>query len=284
MLRRSTAWLEKRGIESPRFDVELLMAHALGVKRLDLYLQFDRPLEAAETAPLRELVQRRSEGEPVAYLVGHKDFFSLPFAVDARVLVPRPETELLVEHALARLSGAEAGVRVADVGTGSGCIVVSLLHALPEATGVATDVSGGALEVAAANAETHGVRERLTLLRGDALGPLAGREAVLDAVLSNPPYIVRGDPDLAPDVAAHEPEDALYVPGDDPNELVERIAREALPLLRPGGFVAFEVGHTGAQDAAARLTALGYTAVEITPDLAGIERIVTGVRDRTPEG
>ena len=255
------------------------MAHALGVKRLDLYLQFDRPLEDAELGPLRELVQRRSEQEPVAYLLGRKDFYSLPFAVDARVLVPRPETELLVELAVERLGALEGdGLRVADVGTGSGCIVVSVLHALPAVAGVATDVSGGALEVAAANAETHGVRERLTLLRGDALAPLAGREAVLDAVISNPPYIVRGDPDLAPDVAKHEPEAALYVSGDDPNELVERIAREALPLLKPGGFIAFEVGHTGAQDAAARLAALGYEAVEITQDLAGIERIVVGVR------
>ncbi len=275
------------------------MAHALGVKRLDLYLQFDRPLEEGELTPLRELVQRRSEHEPVAYLLGHKDFYSLPFAVDARVLVPRPETELLVELAVKRLAAgaepvegspadedppvdadpsADGGPRVADVGTGSGCIIVSLLHALPAATGVATDVSAGALEVAATNAETHGVRERLTLLRGDALAPLAGREAVLDAVLSNPPYIVRGDPAVAPDVAKHEPEAALYVSGDDPNELVERIAREALPLLKPGGFIAFEVGHTGAQDAAARLTALGYTDVEITEDLAGIERNVVGVR------
>lgn len=256
------------------------MAHALGVKRLDLYLQFDRPLEDGELTPLRELIQRRSEHEPVAYLLGHKDFYSLPFAVDARVLVPRPETELLVELAVKRLeaAGGADGPRVADVGTGSGCIIVSLLHALPAATGVATDVSAGALEVAATNAETHGVRERLTLLRGDALAPLAGREAVLDAVLSNPPYIVRGDPEVAPDVAKHEPEAALYVSGDDPNELVERIAREALPLLKPGGFIAFEVGHTGAQDAAARLTALGYADVEITADLAGIERNVVGVR------
>ena len=253
------------------------MAHALGVKRLDLYLQFDRPLEDSELEPLRALVQRRSEHEPVAYLLGHKDFFSLPFAVDPRVLIPRPETELLVELAVKRLEGAEAP-RVADVGTGSGCIIVSVLHEVPESTGVATDLSGGALEVAATNAETHDVRERLTLLQGDALAPLAGREAVLDAVLSNPPYIVRGDPDVAPDVAKHEPELALYVSGEDPNEFVERIAREALPLLKPGGFVAFEVGHTGAQDASARLTALGYADVEITNDLAGIERIVSGTK------
>lgn len=255
------------------------MAHALGVKRLDLYLQFDRPLDEAELAPLRELIERRSEHEPVAYLLGHKDFHSLPFAVDARVLVPRPETELLVELAVKRLGAAEGDeIRVADVGVGSGCIIVSVLHALPDVTGVATDVSAGALEVAAANAVTHGVRERLTLLQGDALTPLAGREGVLDAVLSNPPYIVRGDPEVAPDVAKHEPDAALYVAGDDPNELVVRIAAQALPLLRPGGFVAFEVGHTGAGDAAARLTELGYTKVEVSEDLAGIERIVTGVR------
>ena len=275
MLRRSTAWLEKRGVERPRLDVEILMAHALGVRRLDLYLQFDRPLADPELGPLRALVRERGEGRPVAYLVGRRDFYSLPFAVDARVLVPRPETELLVEQAVERLRGVAAPC-VLDVGTGSGCIAVALLHALPEARGVATDLSPEALEVAAANAETNGVSDRLTLRTGDLLGALDASDGPFDAVLSNPPYIVRGDPNVEPGVDAHEPGLALYVPGDDGLELAVRIADGARRHLRADGFLALEVGFGQAVSACERLTALGYADVTATCDLGGIERIVSG--------
>jgi release factor glutamine methyltransferase len=251
------------------------MAHALGMKRLDLYLQFDRPLLEDELKPIRELLRKRSERTPVAYLVGRKDFFSLPFAVDARVLIPRPETELLVELAIKRLEGVSAP-RILDVGTGSGCIAVSVLHSLPEATGVAVDIAPGALEVAAANAETNGVTERLELLLGDLLAPVQGGS--FDAVLSNPPYIVRGDPSVEADVREHEPEQALYVAADDPLAVAKAVADQALAVLKPGGFLALEVGAGGAPAARQHLLDAGYRDVEISLDLGGIERIVSGHR------
>ncbi len=277
VLTRSTAWLKERGGESPRLDAELLLAHGLGLKRLDLYLQFDRPLVEAEVLRLRGLVQERGRGVPVAYLVGEREFWSLAFAVSPAVLVPRPETEHLVEAALAALAGCPAPV-IADVGVGSGCVAVSVLHGLAAARGHGLDLSAEALEVARGNAERHGVAGRLTLHRGDLLAPLRGSPdwGRLNAVLANPPYIVRGDPTVEAGVAAHEPALALYVSGDDPLELATRIAEQALEALAPGGFLALEVGAGSAPEACRRLAALGYADVRSIRDLSQIERIVTG--------
>ncbi len=277
MLRRSTAWLEKRGSESPRLDVEILMAHALGVQRLDLYLQFDRPLEARELDLIRGSVVRRGEHVPVAYLVGEKDFYSLGFTVDERVLVPRPETELLVEKTLERLRGVDAPV-VLDVGTGSGCIAVTLAHERGDLRVLATDVSAGALAVAGGNAARHGVEARVEFLEGDLLAPARGDPAWgrLAAVVSNPPYIVRGDPTVEVGVAAHEPDLALYVPNSDPLALARGIAEGAREALMPGGFLALEVGHESGAEAGALLEDLGYAEVTLYRDLGGIERVVAG--------
>lgn len=249
------------------------------MRRLDLYLRFDRVLTEAERDRVRPLVKERATGVPVAYLVGEREFFSLPFHVDARVLVPRPETEHLVEAAVARLTGL-AAPRFADVGTGSGCIAVSVLRAVPGARGYALDVAPGALEVAGTNARRHGVAERLELLEGDLLAPLRGTSAWggLDAVLSNPPYVVRGDPRLERAVAAHEPPEALFVPGDDPLAVAQRVAEEARDALAPGGLLALELGAGSAPEAVRRLTALGYREIESVRDLAGIERVVLGRR------
>lgn len=253
------------------------MAHALGVKRLDLYLQFDRPLEAGELDAIRELIRRRGAHEPVAYLVGEREFYSLPFDVDPRVLVPRPETEHLVEVALPVLTEGEAPV-FCDVGTGSGCVAVALLHGVPEARCLATDLSADALAVARINAERNEVADRLELFAGDLLEPLRAHGAwgQLDAVVSNPPYIVRGDPSVEVGVDQHEPADALYVPGDDPLALVRRIAEAAGEALAPGGLLAVEVGHESGADAASLLTELGYDAVALAQDLGGIDRIASG--------
>jgi len=285
VLRRSTAWLEKRGSESPRLDVEILMAHALGVQRLDLYLQFDRPLQAEELDRVRQQVVKRGEHLPVAYLVGEKGFYSLVFAVDERVLVPRPETELLVETALERLDGSEqtaagSGPVILDVGTGSGCIALTLLHECSDLRALATDVSADALALAAENAARHEVAERITFLEGDLLEPVRQHAAWghLAAVLSNPPYIVRGDASVEAGVAAHEPELALYVPGDDPLAYARRIAQAAFEALAPGGFVALEVGHESGAAAHALLEDCGYADVVLRKDLSGIERVAVGVR------
>jgi release factor glutamine methyltransferase len=280
ILQRSTAWLKERGSDSPRLDAELLLAHGLGLQRLELYLKFDRQVTPEEAERLRALVKERGRGVPVAYLVGERGFHALSFEVSPDVLVPRPETEHLVEVALEALEGHASPV-LADLGVGSGCVAVSVLFALPGARGHATDVSPGALAVAQRNAVRHGVADRLALHEGDLLAPLRdgpdwGR---LDLVLSNPPYVVRGDPTLEARVAEHEPALALYVPGQDPLEVALRAAEQAREALAPGGLLALEVGAGSAAQGRARLEALGYLDVRTRADLAGVERILYG---RTP--
>ena len=266
-------------MDSPRLDAELLVAHALQLERLQLYLQFDRPLSEAELSAIRELVRRRGAHVPVAYLVGEREFFSLTFAVDERVLVPRPETELLVELAQAALAELSTPV-FADVGTGSGCIAVALLHELPAARGHALDLEASALEIAGANAERHGVADRLALHEGDLLAPLRGHPdwGRLDAVACNPPYILQDDPAVEKGVREHEPTEALFVEGKDPLSVAAKVAGQALEALRPGGLLAVEIGHTSAPTARALLETLGYGDVQLTPDLAKIDRIVSGRR------
>ncbi len=260
------------------------MAHALGLDRLQLYLQFDRPLGEAELSTIRELVRRRGAHVPVAYLVGEREFFSLAFRVDERVLVPRPETEHLVETARVHLLGVRgaggASPVFADVGTGSGCIAVALLHEVPAARGHAIDIEAGALEVARANAERHGVQDRLTFHEGDLLAPLRDQPdwGRLDAVLSNPPYVLEDDESVERGVRDHEPHGALFVEGSDPLVVAARLAEEALDALAPGGLLAFEVGLGGAGAARRRLADLGYAQVAVVPDLAGIDRVVCGQR------
>jgi release factor glutamine methyltransferase len=280
VLRKATAWFAERGFDTPRLDAEVLIAHGLSLRRLDLYLQHDRPLREAELSALRALVAERARGVPVAYLTGEREFYALPFHVGPDVLVPRPETEGLVDAAVAALCDL-AAPRFADVGTGSGCVAVAVLRHVPAASAIATDRSSPALAVAARNAERHGVSARLSLRAGHLLEPLRGDPAfgALDAVLSNPPYVVRGDPTLAPDVAAHEPEGALYVEGTDPLAVARELAAAAREALAPGGLLAMEVGAGSGAAAAAMLSALGYGAVGVAADGAGIPRVVSG---RTP--
>ena len=283
VLKKSEAFLAARGIESARLDAQILLAHGLGIRKIDLYLQHDRPLEEPELERLRGLVRERARGVPVAYLTGEREFFSLSFRVTRETLVPRPETEGLVEAALAALERTLAP-RVADVGTGSGCVIVALLNRLPTSTGVATDISAAALEVARGNAERHGVSSRISLLEGNLLDPLRGTAhwGALDAVLSNPPYIVRGDPTLQLHVATHEPAAALYVEGSDPLAPARAIAEAAQTALAPGGLLAIEVGAESGAAARALLAGLGYLDVVVRPDGAGIPRIVSGRNPPAP--
>jgi release factor glutamine methyltransferase len=275
----TTEWLAARGSDSPRIDAEVLLAHVRGCPRIALYTAFDTAVGEAERGRFRELVKRRGDGEPVAYLVGSKEFFSLPLAVTKAVLVPRPETEGLVVRALDLCKDQGlAAPRIADVGTGSGAIAVALARHLPGGRFVATDISSAALDVARRNAERHGVAERMTLVEGDLLDdPRAA--GPFDLVVSNPPYVREDEFAALPrDVRDHEPKAAL-VAGPTGIEVVERLVGAAAERLVPGGWLLVEIGPTVAQAAAAAIH--GHAAFEPAPtlsDLAGLPRIVQGRR------
>jgi release factor glutamine methyltransferase len=277
LLTWTTDWLGAKGGDAPRLDAEVLLAHVRGCPRIALYTAFDTPVSDAERARFRELVKRRGEGEPVAYLVGSREFFSLPFAVTKDVLIPRPETEGLVVRVLDLCKGIEAP-RIVDVGTGSGAIAVTLARQLPGARVMAVDLSPAALAVARGNAERHGVAARIDFVEGDLLAdPRAA--GPWDVVVSNPPY-VRDDeyPALPRDVRDHEPRAAL-VSGPTGVEIVERLAREAADRLAPGGWLVVEVGPTIADAAAAALAAVpGLEAAPTLKDMAGLARIVQARR------
>jgi release factor glutamine methyltransferase len=266
-------YLEGKGVPSPRLDAEYLLASVLGVKRLDLYLDHDRPLEPAEVERLRELVRRRGRREPLAYVLGSWSFYGLELRCDARALVPRPETEVLVERALALLGGND-GPSALDVGTGTGAIALALAAQLPEARVTATDLSPGALALAAENAEANGLAGRVELLEGDLLAPVAGRR--FDLVASNPPYVAPGQ-EVDEEVSGYEPALAVYA-DDGGRAVLDRLATAAPGHLEAGGHLIVEVGDGHAPWLAERLAGLGYAAVAITRDLRGVERVVSARR------
>jgi len=266
-------YLRRRGSPSARLDAEVLLAHVLGFTRLDLYVQFDRPLMERELAPFRDMIRRRARGEPVAYLVGEREFRSRPFAVNPAVLIPRPETELLVETALEALADAEPGW-VVDVGTGSGAIAVTLALEAPSHTVAAVDVSAEALDVARTNARRYGVENAITWLQGDLLAPVAAAGcAPLTAVVSNPPYVATADWErLDATVRDYEPRLALDG-GEDGLRVIARLIAESAAHLAPGGFLALEIG-AGQQAGVARLLAeAGFDRVQWHRDGAGHPRV-----------
>jgi release factor glutamine methyltransferase len=270
VLRLSAGYLSEHGSPTPRLDAELLIGHALGLPRIELYTNFDRPLDESELAACRALLERRGRREPVAYILGRWGFHGLDLAVDGRVLVPRPETEVLVERGLRLLDGLEAP-RVADIGTGSGAIALAIKAARPDAAVTATDVSADALAVARANAAGLGLE--VELVETDLLGGVEGRFAL---VASNPPYI--GEAEMAglePEVAEYEPRLAT-VAGPAGTEVLERLAAAAPEALEPGGWLLLECGAGQAQAVRALLAAAGATETFAEPDLAGIERVVGG--------
>jgi release factor glutamine methyltransferase len=274
VLRWTTAHFEKHGLASARLDAELLAAHAFGMSRVELYAHFDRPLTAAELAAYRDLVSRRLAGEPVAYLLGHKEFWSLDLLVDLRVLIPRPDSETLLEEALDRFANPGAALRIADVGTGSGALALALAKERPQAQVSATDISPDALAVARANAERLGLA--VTFLLGDLDQPLvpAGR---FDLIVANLPYIPSADIDgLSADVRS-EPRLALDGGGDG-LVLVRRLVEAAPKLLHPGGGLALEVGVGQAGVVGELLREAGLGDVRSRRDLAGIDRVVSGMK------
>jgi len=275
VVRWTTARFAERGLGTPRLDAELLVAHVLALPRVQLYVQFERVLSPDELGALRELIKRRQGGESIAYLTGRKEFWKFEFAVDARVLVPRPDTETLVEEALARLGQGEGGApRIADVGTGSGALAITLAKLRADAAVFASDASAAALEVARANAERLGAT--VTFVEGDLGAPLAPH-APFALIVANLPYIPSGDLPALPADVRSEPALALDG-GADGLELVRRLVADAPGLLGPGGALALEIGAGQAEATRALLLAAGFTDVQTRKDLASVERIVSGVK------
>jgi release factor glutamine methyltransferase len=273
LLTWTTDWLTTKGSESARLDAEVLLAHVRGCQRILLYTAFDTPVSDAERARFRELVKRRGDGEPVAYLVGNREFFSLPFAVSPAVLVPRPETEGLVVRVIDLCKPLPAA-RIIDVGTGSGAIAVTLAKHLPRARLVATDISPAALAVARENAARHGVAERIEFLECDLLSaPQAA--GPWDVIVSNPPYVRDDEFDALPrDVRLHEPKGAL-VAGPTGVEVVARLAADAVGALAAGGWLVVEIGPVVAAAAERALAAVpGLVPGPTLADMAGLPRIV----------
>ena len=264
VLDATTEYLASRGVEHPRLDAELLLSRALGLTRIELYTQHDRPLTPDERETAREPVRRRGAREPLAYVLGDWGFRRLTLRTDRRALVPRPETEIVVDRCLALLEGV-TNPRALDVGTGTGAIALSLAQELPGATVVATDASADALGLAAENAELLGLD--VELREGDLL---AGVEGPFDLVVSNPPYVAAGElAGLEPEVRDWEPRAALVDEGQ-----TERLVDAARSVL--SGVLVLEVHAERAAHVSSLLEAAGYRDVGVAPDLAGRERVVEG--------
>jgi release factor glutamine methyltransferase len=266
VLKLATDHFQRHGSDSARLDAEVLLAHTLGLRRLDLYLKFDRPLSEAELSKYRSLTAKRAKGEPVAYLVGHKEFMGLDFVVTPAVLVPNPDTEVLVQRAVEIAREAVRPLRVADVGTGSGCIAIAIAHYAQNAEVVASDVSQEALEVAAQNVAAYGLGERVKLICGDLMAPFTGS---FDIVCANLPYVASGS-HLAPEVVA-QPAGALYA-DERGSALITRLLDEAPARLNAGGHVLAELDPSitsSVVDAAKQ-----FAGHRIHRDLAGHERVL----------
>lgn len=308
LLSWTTDFFRQRGSDSPRLDAEVLLAHSLGCSRIELYTAFGSEPSGPQRQTFRELVRRRGEGAPVAYLVGHREFYSLRLSVTPAVLIPRPETEHLVtlalDHAksLAPASTARTTtpadnavaqcppptpslrpLKIADVGTGSGAIAVALAKHLPAVYPggcliTAIDLSPDALDVARGNARDHGVDPQIEFVQGDLLDKLPA-DSDFDMILSNPPYVSRAEyDDLDPTVRDHEPKMALLA-GERGTEIIARLIDQAASRLRPGGLLAIELSPMIAKDCAVLVAGNGhFHEPKLIRDLGGNQRIVTAIR------
>ncbi len=271
LLRWTTDHFAQRGIETARLDAECLLAHALGMDRLRLYLDFEKPVTPAERAVFRELVRRRgADRVPVAYLVGRREFWSLPLRVSPDVLVPRPETEILVEAALDLLP-PESEARVLEIGTGSGAVALALAHERPGIRLTATDLSAAALELAGRNADELRMAERIHWVQGHLFEPVEGE--TFDLVVSNPPYVAESQRAELPPELLHEPSEALFA-GPDGTELLRELVEGVSGVLAPAGALALELSPEQAPRVADWCRARGLHNVSERRDLSGRVRVV----------
>jgi release factor glutamine methyltransferase len=307
LLRWTADFFKEKGVSEPRASAEILLAHALGLGRLDLYLRHDQPLTPEELARFKALILRRRQGEPVAYLTGHKEFWSLDFLVTPATLIPRPETEVLVEAVIGVCGGggfpragspcyrefSPAGKPVQpgqdacapgesnlalDVGAGSGAVVVALARELPAMSWIAVDVSAPALEVARENARRHSVAERIAFLRGDLLSPLRPGTR-FEIITANLPYVAQAEWEQLPkEIRDYEPKGAL-LGGEDGLDLLKQLCRQAHTYLAAGGWLALEVG-AGQADRVMNFIddAKAYDALKTVSDYQGIPRVVLARR------
>lgn len=270
ILHSATARLTAAGIESARLDAEVLLAHVLNCRRLYLYVDADKNLNPAQVTRFESLITQRAEKIPTAYLTGQREFMGLNFAVTPDVLIPRPDTEILVQYAVEKLSALKGNVTFADIGTGSGAICVSILKYVKNANAVTVDISKDAIDCAKFNAKKFGVDDRLKFYVGNLFEPLRGQK--FHAIISNPPYIPTRELATLQDEVKREPNIALDG-GDDGLNFYRRIVDAAPNFLCTGGFLAVEIGINQAHDVKNLLTK-HFSDIKILKDLAGIERVV----------
>lgn len=277
ILRWTTGYLEEKGSATPRLDAELLLSEVLDLERIALYTQFDRPLEGQELDAYRGLIKRRVAGEPVAYILGHREFWTLDLKVDPRVLIPRPDTETLVRAALERID-EDSTQRLVDVGTGSGAVALAIASERPDLRIAAIDDSAEALEVAVENARIHDLQDRVTYLEGDLLSPLTEDWLPLDFVVSNPPYISEAEgAEISREVKDFEPRRALFA-GVDGLDVIERLIDEAWEKLAPRGWLLFEIGYRQGQAVCDLLASTEFEDVQVIKDYGDQDRVVAARR------
>jgi release factor glutamine methyltransferase len=267
----TTEHLQKKGLDNPRLESEVLLANLLGIDRMGLYINYDRPLTEVERTAYREMIQRRIAGEPLAYVVGYKEFWSMRFSVSPECLIPRPETEHLVEEAVRIGKGLQHPLRVLEIGCGCGAVTIALAKELEQAQIVATDISPATLPLAQGNAEAHGVGERIRFVLGDLFAP---GEEPFGLICSNPPYIPTAEVlQLAPEVRDYEPITALDG-GEDGLRFFREIAQRAPAFLAQGGWLLLEMGKGQDRQVAAILQEQGFVHIDLTPDYAGVRRVI----------
>ncbi len=285
ILDKTTAFFRDKKIDSPRLDAELLLAHGLKLERIQLYLRFDQPMKEDELVVLRELVRRRAAGEPVAYILGYRDFYKSRFEVNSAVLIPRPETEHIVEETLKWVADPNESLGLIDLGCGSGCIGLSLLKELPNARLIAVDISEKAIEVARRNAEALGLSDRVLFVHADALRSdlimsnykeFTGLEKV-SVLVSNPPYIAHQDPDVEVNVKKFEPNTALFA-DDEGLALLKAWSAQYAPFMAKKGLVLMEMGlHQGRAMKDHFFSLNKFNEINVIKDLSGHDRVIRGV-------